>query len=66
MKMTIATEKIQDTLQEIWEEILNDTCDCYADEVGNRPCDYGVPCDACRAEWIQEILKNKLAEKGLI
>lgn len=66
MKMAITTEKIQDILQEIWEEILNNTCDCYADEVGNRPCDYGFPCDACKAEWIQEIFKNKLAEKGLI
>lgn len=45
---------------EIWEEILNDVCDCYADDVGNRPCDWGAMCDRCHADWIQALYRKRL------
>ena len=53
------------TKQDIWEEILNDVCDCYEDEVGNRICDWGAMCDRCHAPWVQEIYKKRLKEEGL-
>ena len=30
-----------------WNKFLDEECDCYADEFGNRPCDYGAVCDRC-------------------
>ena len=52
------------TLEEVWEKILNDACHCYADEVGNRPCDYGFPCSICEEKWVQELFESKLDEEG--
>lgn len=53
------------TLEEVWEKILNDACHCYADEVGNRPCDYGFPCSTCEEKWVEELFESKLDEEGL-
>lgn len=33
-----------------WSKYLNDVFNCLPDEYGNRPCDYGFPCDACMVE----------------
>ena len=30
-----------------WNKFLDEECGCYADEFGNRPCDYGAVCDRC-------------------
>lgn len=30
-----------------WNKFLDEECDCYTDEFGNRPCDYGAVCDRC-------------------
>ena len=43
-----------------WEETLAETVGCYADEVGNRPCDNGCMCDKCSADWVHEVYINKL------
>lgn len=40
------------TLEEVWEKILNDACDYYADEVSNRPCDYDFLYSACEEGWV--------------
>lgn len=32
-----------------WCKYLEDVIGCHADEHGNRPCDYGAPCDTCMA-----------------
>lgn len=48
--------------QAIWEEILEEVCKCYPDEVGNRPCDWGAYCDKCQAPWIQELFEKRLKE----
>ena len=45
---------------EVWNDVLEKTCGCYADEVGNRPCDNGAYCDKCSADWVQEIYKTEL------
>ena len=43
-----------------WDETLAETVCCYADEVGNRPCDNGCMCDKCSADWVHEVYINKL------
>lgn len=51
--------------QIIWEEVLETVCGCYADEVGNRACDWGAICDKCHATWVREIFESRLKEEGL-
>ena len=51
--------------QIVWEEVLETVCGCYADEVGNRACDWGAICDKCHATWVREIFESRLKEKGL-
>ena len=36
----------------LYGRYLNEICHCYADEKGNRPCDYGVMCDRCEQQQI--------------
>ena len=36
---------------EIWNEVLEKECGCYADKLGNRPCDYDETiCQKCEGE----------------
>jgi len=49
--------------QQIWEQVLADTCDCHAEPItGNRLCDNGSPCTRCSADWIDEEYKCRLAK----
>lgn len=43
-----------------WKETLEEYCHCYADAVGNRPCDNGAVCDRCMTQDVQEVYKAKL------
>lgn len=45
---------------EIWSDTLLECLGCYEDPFGNRPCDYGCPCDKCDADWVQRVYRNKL------
>ena len=49
----------------IWEEVLEEVCKCYADEVGNRACDWGIMCDRCQVSWVEEIYRGRLEKAGL-
>lgn len=47
---------------QLWVEILDTICS--ADEFGNRPCDWGCPCDRCMYDWganhrYATVLKNE-------
>lgn len=45
---------------DIWSDTLLECLGCYEDPFGNRPCDYGCPCDKCSADWVQRVYRNKL------
>ena len=46
---------------EIWDEILEKYCNCYADEFGNRPCDYDATiCQKCEDSTILDLFNQKL------
>lgn len=54
-----------------WNRYLEDVVGCYADCTGNRPCDYGLPCDMCHSkvspsynQW-KDNLKNPNYIKGI-
>lgn len=54
-----------------WNKYLEDVVGCYADCTGNRPCDYGLPCDMCHSkvspsynQW-KDNLKNPNYIKGI-
>lgn len=49
-------------VMKIWHETLEKTCHCYADDNGNRPCDYGYLCNKCEADWVEEVYRKALAE----
>lgn len=38
-----------------YERFLTNYVGCYADEFGNRPCDYGKACDRCESDYYQNI-----------
>ncbi len=45
--------------QALWETFLDTAIGCHAEyETGNRPCDDGVYCDRCHAEWVQAAFKQ--------
>lgn len=46
--------------QQAWEETLEQYCRCYADAVGNRPCDNGALCDRCMQDDVQQVYQSKL------
>lgn len=48
---------------EIWKEVRGKTVGCYEDDSGNCPCDYGIPCDKCSADWVHEAFRKALAEE---
>ena len=43
----------------LWDETLRRVCHCYPDEHGNRPCDYGAPCNKCEENNVEEEFKKK-------
>ena len=49
----------------IWSEVLRDTLGCVEDEVGNRPCDWGCPCEACSSKLVDDIFRKLLAEEEM-
>lgn len=49
--------------REVWINILNSIC--YADEVGNRPCDNGYICDKCRSYSYSKFYAESLKKAGL-
>ena len=50
---------------EVWSEVLRDTLGCVEDGVGNRPCDWGCPCEACSSKWVDDIFRKRLAEEEM-
>lgn len=55
-----------------WTEYLEIVVGCNACPItGNRPCDDGMPCEACRhttpsyTEWVNNLSKKKDMAKGL-
>lgn len=44
-----------------WKKFLKKECNCYADEFGHRPCDYGAICARC----LTAEKKKKFREKYL-
>lgn len=58
--------EVNDKALQIWRKILEETCNCYADPIsGNRPCDNGILCDDCAADWVNEIYYKRLEEAGI-
>lgn len=52
---------INKRMMEIWNEILEKECGCYADELGNRPCDYDETiCQKCEDSTILDLFYQKL------
>lgn len=48
-------------MMKIWNEILEKECGCYADEFGNRPCDYDETiCQKCEDSTILDLFNQKL------
>lgn len=50
----------------IWDEVLVEMCDCFADENGNRACDRddNCPCSRCEnpsvtAEFLHRLRKGE-------
>lgn len=43
----------------LWDETLRRVCHCYPDEHGNRPCDYGAPCNKCEENNVEEEFKTE-------
>lgn len=46
-----------------WTRFLIDHAICHPDEIGNMPCDNGMICDRCSADWIQEEYEEWLKER---
>lgn len=47
-------------MMEIWNEILEKECGCYADELGNRPCEYDETiCQKCLHPTISALFEQK-------
>lgn len=44
----------------LWDKVLREYCHCYPDDIGNRPCDYGCPCDRCLADDVKQIYRSEL------
>lgn len=61
--MEMSREKIVKS-RHIWVEILNEMC-CSEDEVGNRPCDWGCPCNRCNEWYVLHEYAVRLKEAGL-
>lgn len=38
-------------VMEMYDRYLSNVCGCWADSVGNRPCNNGSACDRC--EWMK-------------
>ena len=38
-----------------YDRFLREYVGCYTDENGNRPCDYGRPCEKCMTDDMQYI-----------
>lgn len=45
---------------EAWDKVLREYCHCYADAVGNRPCDNGAICDRCMTKDVREVYRVEL------
>lgn len=48
---------------QLWLTVLNKVCS--ADEFGNRPCDWGCPCDRCHSWECNHEFATLLKENGL-
>ena len=49
--------------QEIWLQVLRDTCGCSPGYDGNMPCDNGMLCDRCSAKSVQEEYHRRLRKE---
>lgn len=41
-----------DKMDYLYSRYLSEICHCYADEIGNHPCDNGAICDRCNQQEI--------------
>lgn len=41
-----------------YNEFLSRFCGCYENEIGNRPCDNGAPCDKCMTDEMIKLWKE--------
>lgn len=46
-----------------YDQFISTYCGCKADHYGNRPCDYGMLCDKCMTEDMQN-LWEKIKKEG--
>lgn len=49
----------------VWISVLKDLCYCTPDYQGNMPCDEGVECDKCSANWVLDEYYKRLLLAGL-
>jgi len=49
----------------VWISVLKDLCYCTPDYQGNMPCDEGVECDNCSANWVLDEYYKRLLLAGL-
>lgn len=50
--------------QEVWLQVLKNTCSCAPDKDSMMPCDYGMLCDACRCKEVEDEFKHRLHAAG--
>jgi hypothetical protein len=64
VEYTDLPQEQKDTRSKLWVQVLNTYC--HADHIGNRPCDYGCPCDRCHYDPILQLKYIELIrDRGL-
>lgn len=43
-----------------WVGFLEENNICHRDCEGNMPCDNGVVCDKCQADWVDKLWKENI------
>lgn len=44
----------------LWDNFLKRVVGCFPDSCGNRPCDYGHPCNKCQEPSFEAMFKQIL------
>ena len=59
------TEQEKQWYRNCWVSVLDGHCPAD-EETGNRPCDWGCPCDRCHYDWdIQHEFAELLVSEGV-